>query len=173
MHLRKALKRSELTRTNVPYTRLRDPGVQKKFSLTPRTRFQTLVWDIGDGFENNWNAFRDIIIQISADVLGTKTRSDKDWIQLDTWTREELLNRKKQNARSERVTAKYSKDYSECNKETEKKIRKYKREYFKAKKQWSRRGSEKRANKGKLSKLQKNCLGNITAEAPSLKIKWR
>ena len=29
----------------------------------------------------------------------------------------------------------------------------------------------KRANKGKFSKSQKNCLGNITAEAPSLKIK--
>ena len=84
MHLRKALKRSEPTRTNVPLhtAKLRDPGVQKKFSLTPRNRFQTL-WDIGDGFENNWNAFRDIIKQTSADVLGTKTRSDKDWIQLD------------------------------------------------------------------------------------------
>ena len=93
MHLRKALKRLESTRTKYHTARLRDQGVQKKFSLTLRNRSQTLG-HIGDGLKNNWNAFRDIIIQTSADVLGTKTRSDKDWIKLDTW-REELLNRKK------------------------------------------------------------------------------
>ena len=58
MHLRKALKRSEPTRTKYYTARLRDPGVQKKFSLTLRNRFQTLG-DVGDGLENNWNAFRD------------------------------------------------------------------------------------------------------------------
>ena len=66
-------------RTKYHTARLRDPGVQKKFSLTLRNRFQILR-DVG---ENNWNAFRNIIIQTSADVFGTKTRSDKDWIQLD------------------------------------------------------------------------------------------
>ena len=70
------MKRSEPTRTKYHTARLRDPGVQKKFSLTLRNRFQTLG-NVGDGLENNWNAFRDIIIQTSADVLGTKTRSDK------------------------------------------------------------------------------------------------
>ena len=158
MHLRKALKRSESTRTKYHTARLRDPGVQKKFSLTLRKRSQTLG-HIGDGLKNNWNAFRDIIIQTSADVLGTKTRSDKDWIKLDTWG-EELLNRKKnQNARSERVTAKYSKEYSECNKETKKKLRTDKGSILKQKPMKQKR-QQKQANIGRFSKLQKNCLGN-------------
>ena len=75
--------------------------------MTLRNRFQTLG-HVGDGLENNWNAFRDIIIQTSADVFGTKTKSDKDWIQLDTWKiidKRRTLKQKKQNARSERVTA--------------------------------------------------------------------
>ena len=40
------------------------------------------------------------------------------------------IKQKKQNARSEQVKAKYSKEYSECNKESKKKTRKNKREYF-------------------------------------------
>ena len=99
-----------------------------------------------------------------------------DWIKLDTWKlidKRRTLKQKKQNARSERVTAKYSKDYSECNKETKKKIRKYKKEYFEAKAKEAEETAKKGQLKGKLSKLQKNCLGNITAEAPSLKIKWK
>ncbi|XP_056017289.1 craniofacial development protein 2-like [Ostrea edulis] len=169
IHLRKAVKRSETTRIKYHTARLRDPGIQKKFSLTLRNRFQTLG-DIGEGLENNWNAFRDSIIQTSADVLGTKTRSDKDWIQLDTWKlidKRKLLKQKKHNARSERVTAKYSKEYSECNKETKRKLRKDKREYFEAKASEAEEAGKKKVNKEKFSKSHENYLGNITAEAPS------
>ena len=90
--------------------------------MTLRNRFQTLG-HVEDGLENNWNAFRDIIIQTIADVLGTKTRSDKDWIQLDTWKlidKRRTLKQKKQNARSVQVTAKYIKDCSECNRQKRK-----------------------------------------------------
>ena len=164
MHLRKALKRSEPTRTKYHTARLRDPGVQKKFSLTLRNRSQTLG-HIGDGLKNKWNAFRDITIQTSADVLGTKTRSDKDWIKLDTW---KLINKRRtlkqketnQNARSERVIAKYSKEYSECNKETKKKIRKDEGSILKQKPMKQKR-QRKKANKGKYFQNYKRTVWEI------------
>ena len=80
------------------------------------------------------------------------------------------LKQKKQNARSERVTAKYNKDYSECNKETKKKIRKYKKEYFEAK----AKGAEETAKKGQqgeIIKITKELSGKYNSGSSIIKDK--
>ena len=80
------------------------------------------------------------------------------------------LEQKKQNARSERVTAKYSKDYSECNKETEKKIRKYKKEYFKAKTNEAEEAAKK-GQQGEIIKITKELSGKYNSGSSIIKDK--
>ena len=80
------------------------------------------------------------------------------------------LKQKKQIARSERVTAKYSKDYSECNKETKKKIRKYKREYFKAKANEAEEAAKK-GQQGEIFKITKELSGKYNSGSSVIKDK--
>ena len=80
------------------------------------------------------------------------------------------IKQKKQNARSERVTAKYSKDYSECNKETKKKIRKYKKEYFEAKAKEAEE-TAKKGQQGEIIKITKELSGKYNSGSSIIKDK--
>ena len=80
------------------------------------------------------------------------------------------IKQKKQNARSERVTAKYRKDYSECNKETKKKIRKYKKEYFEAKAKEAEE-TAKKGQQGEIIKITKELSGKYNSGSSIIKDK--
>ena len=111
VNMRKAMKRSEPTRIKYHTPRLKDPGIKKEVLLTEiGSRHMEIQ---GKGWKTTGVHF-----EKASRKLIDKRR---------------LLKQKKENARSERVIGKYSKEYSECNKQTNRKLSKDKRDSFETK----------------------------------------
>ena len=90
LKLRRVVK--EFARKKLDPDKLKDPPVQREFSLRLQNRFEVLAEmdaqeeATGVGVEEIWQSVKSIYVETGKEVLGYSTRKRKEWISGNTWT---------------------------------------------------------------------------------------
>ena len=90
MKLRRVVKES--ARRKLDLDKLKDPPVQREFSLRLQKRFEVLAEmdaqeeATGVGVEEIWQSAKGIYVETGKEVLVYSTRKSKEWISGNTWT---------------------------------------------------------------------------------------
>ena len=90
LKLRRVVKES--ARRKLDLDKLKDPPVQREFSVRLQNRFEVLAEmdaqeeATGVGVEEIWQSVKSIYVETGKEVLGYSTRKRKEWISGNTWT---------------------------------------------------------------------------------------
>ena len=137
LKLRRVVK--EFARRKLDLDKLKDPPVQREFSLRLQNRFEVLgemdaqEEATGVGVEEIWQSVKSIYVETGKEVLGYSTRKRKEWISGNTWTlieeRKGIKNRMLSNTQHT-LAEDLQEQYKAKNKAVKKSARQDKRNYI-------------------------------------------
>ena len=152
--------------------KLKEEATREKFAVAVKNRFEALNNITEETpLEEHWNSLKDTWEKTCTEVLGKRTRHDKEWLSGDTWTLiEDRRNIKHQinHCHGAQEKKELKEKYATLNKEVKKSARKDKRVFYDALATEAQEAAEKK-DLSTLYKVTRTLSGKRSAQAKPVK----